>query len=106
MPKPSNPSPMSNYPTRIDLVFPTTPPHPLPPAHPYYEPTAAFIQRHGLHIDEAEIWVELSGEGSRKIFYDKDDGEIILTDDFDIIVFQGHLPNEEALEQIIVYTNW
>ena len=74
--------------------------------HGYYEPTNGFIERHKLHIDEAETWVELSGEGSRKLLYDKEDGQISLIDDFDIIVFQGYLPSEEALENVIAYTNW
>ena len=107
---------MNNCPTRIDLVFPTTPPAPLPPAHPYYEPTDAFIDRYGLKVDEAETWVELYSQDinkKRELYYQKKTGQIIIfkyqqgsLNKSEDCVFSGFVPNEQALENIIAYTGW
>ena len=102
------------YPTRIDLVFPATPPAPLPPAHPHYQLTNAFAERHALQVFEAETWVELqSADGNRELYYHKDTGQILLfkwqeysVNKSEDMVFSGYLPDEAALEAVITYTRW
>lgn len=97
---------MKEYPVKIVLSFPATPPAPLPPAHPYYEPTNAFIERHALRINEAEVWVYMSREDGARIDYNKDTGGIVLRDPYGDVPFSGFLPDEQALENIIAYTKW
>jgi hypothetical protein len=63
--------------------------------HPFYEPTNEFIERHGLHIDEAETWVELS---------DKEDNGFMSYHEGH--VFEGYLPDEAALNSVIAWTLW
>ncbi|MGI4873244.1 MAG: hypothetical protein ACRYFX_18945 [Janthinobacterium lividum] len=89
------------------------------PQHPYYEPSPKFIQRHGLHIDEAEMMAILwknepdyaEESGGPGIDYHKGTGRIVLfhhngDPETTPILFDGYLPDEAALESVIKWTNW
>lgn len=86
------------------------------PQHPYYEPTNEFIERHGLHISEAETWAELTDaldSPTRSLHYNKETGAIILFEGekgyinyHEDCVFHGFLPDEAALESVIQWTSW
>jgi len=84
--------------------------------HLFYEPTDEFIQRLGLHIEEAETWVELIDkesilEATRGIGFNKETGQVrlwiapsrYLSSE---LLFDGYLPDEAALEAVIKWTNW
>lgn len=91
------------------------------PTHSNYEPTNDFIERHGLYIDEAEIWVDLNNTAywavaTKWISYSKETGEVHLVKramesadrftDSQKVLFMGHLPDEAAIESVIKWTNW
>lgn len=74
--------------------------------HPHYEPSNAFIERHGLTIEETEVWVYLPRADGFRLDYNKETGCIVLRDESGEVSFCGFVPTEEALEQVIAYTNW
>lgn len=91
----------------------------LKPVHPYYVPSQAFIERHGLLLYVAENNYQvyyntaLSLDASRLMCFYEDTGRLYLgkqdcvnpTGDLETI-FDGFLPNEQALEQVIEWTKW
>ena len=89
--------------------------------HPHYTPSPEFLQRHGLHIDEAETWVDFNDTeywavATKWITCNKETGETRLIKremrsadrftDASKVLFIGCLPDEAALESVIKWTNW
>jgi hypothetical protein len=90
----------------------------LKPVHPYYAPSQGFIERYNLHITEACGWVYYQDhpddrEATKFVALWPETGRLVLakqdpsTPGGDLNnVFDGYLPSEEALEQVIQWTKW